>query len=424
MAMSGASDTDLIMHAEFMAFMADENSSEIMRGWVERQGWPPATVQMGGASLFSEMLEKSQPPKLVIVDFDGQGDPADLCMRLADLCGNNTKLIAVGSLNDIGLYRAIVATGVVDYLVKPLNNDLLDQALRLVHEKTKSKAAAAEEGEPHRSKLIFIIGARGGLGVTSFAVNLSWLLANEAKVNTALVDLDLQYGNAALALDLEPSRGLRDIVSSPTRVDSLMIASAMVNSGARLSVLSAEESVEEPVLMDAGALQAVMQEMRANFDYVIGEMPRHALSSQRRLIAEASAVLLITEQSLLGIRDTLRIKMALKSIDPTLPLLTVAARLAKDRAAHIDAATFEKNSQGKIDFTIPEDWKAALEAANAGNPLAAMTPNSAVVKAYRAIMDNLLGKKAEDKKSGGLFGKKNDKEKEKDKGKDDKGKKS
>jgi pilus assembly protein CpaE len=404
-----SSDTDFIMHNEFMAFMADETSSTILRGWVDRQGWPLATVQMGGVSLFSAMLEKTQPPRLVVVDLDGQGDIAELCARLVDLCGTSTKIIAVGSLNDIGLYRQIISTGVVDYLVKPLNNELLDHAFRLAQEKGKSKTAddGAAGHDTHNCKLIFVIGVRGGLGTSSFAANLAWLFANEAKVNTALIDLDLQYGNAALALDLEPSRGLRDIVSSPTRVDSLMIASAMIAAGPRLSVLSAEESVEDPVLMDSGAVQAIIEEMRHNFDYVIVEMPRHALSYQRRLMAEASAVLVLTEQSLVGIRDTLRIKMALKSIDPTLPLLVITARHGKDRAAHVDQPTFEKNSQGKIDFIIPEDWRAALEAANAGKPLASVNAGSAVAKAYRAIMEHLLGKKAEAKKSGSwLFGKK------------------
>ncbi|MGB4102204.1 MAG: AAA family ATPase [Alphaproteobacteria bacterium] len=410
--MSGSSDTDLIMHNEFMGFMADETSSAILRGWVERQGWPSATVQMGGAGLFSAMLEKSQPPRLVVIDLDGQGDAAALCARLVDLCGDTTKIIAIGSLNDVGLYRQIISTGVVDYLVKPLNNELLDHAFRLAQEKNKSKTAENSGDGARSSKLIFIIGARGGLGTSSFAANLAWLFANEAKVNTALIDLDLQYGNAALTLDLEPSRGLRDIVSSPTRVDSLMIASAMIAAGTRLSILSAEESVEDPVLMDAGAVQAIIEEMRENFDYVIVEMPRHALSYQRRLMTEASAVLVVTEQSLVGIRDTLRIKMALKSIDPTLPVMVVSARHGKDRAAHVDQATFEKNSQGKIDFIIPEDWRAALEAANAGKPIAQLNANSAPAKAYRTIMEHLYGKKPAAKKSGGwLFGKKSDADK-------------
>jgi pilus assembly protein CpaE len=408
--MSGSSD-DVILHNEFMAFVMDEGSSEVLRGWVDRQGWPQATVQMGGVDLFGEMLESAAPPRLVIVDLDGQSNLVDACARLVSLCGHETKIIAVGSTNDIGLYRQLLTSGISDYLVKPLGHEQLDQALR----QSQNQAATRADGskEEKTSKLIYIIGTRGGIGSTTLAVNLAWMLANEEKLQTALIDLDLQFGNGALALDIEPSRGLRDIMSSPSRVDSLMIASAMMASGSKLSVLSAEESIEDTVLMDAGALQAVMQEMRENFDYVVVDVPRHLIATQRRLIAEASAVIVVSEQSLVGIRDTLRVKMALKSIDPTLPLLVVTARHAKERPAQIDAQTFEKNTQGKIDFTIPEENKSALEAANAGKTVAAMLPQSATSKAYRAILHNLIGKATDKKKSGGWFGAKADKAKDK-----------
>lgn len=408
--MSGTAD-DVIMHADFMAFVMDEGSQEILRGWVARQGWPVATVQMGGVDLFSTMLERSAPPRLAIIDLDGQVNLVETCSRLVSLCGHDVKLIAIGTANDIGLYRQMIGSGISDYLVKPLSNDMLDAALRQSQEKSQGGGLGPVE---RSSKLIYIIGTRGGVGATTLAVNLAWMMANEEKVQTALLDLDLQFGNGALALDIEPSRGLRDILSSPSRVDSLMVASAMMAAGGKLSVLSAEESVEESAPLDAAALQAVLQEMRDNFDYVFVDVPRHMISTQRRLIAEASAVIVVTEQSLVGIRDTLRVKMALKSIDPTLPILVVTARHAKDRPAHIDAATFEKNSQGKIDFTLPEENKIALEAANAGKTVAAMLPNSASSKAYRAILHHLMGKQAvTEKKKSGWFGAKDDKAKDK-----------
>jgi pilus assembly protein CpaE len=405
--MSRSAD-DVILHTEFMAFAMDEGTCDVLRGWVERQGWPQATVQMGGADLFCDMLEKAAPPRLVVIDLDGQTGLVETCGRVVNLAGANCRIIAIGSVNDIGLYRQLVATGIMDYLVKPLYHELLDQALRQSQERAQNKSSGGET-DLRSSKLIYVIGARGGVGATTLAVNLAWQLANEEKLQTALIDLDLQFGNGALALDVEPSRGLRDIVSSPTRVDSLMVASAMIASGSKLSVLSAEESVEEPVQMDAGAVQAVMEEMRENFDYVIVDVPRHLVATQRRLMAEASAVIIVTEQSLVGIRDTLRLKMALKSIDPTLPLLVVAARHGKDRPTHIDTDTFEKKTQGKIDFTVPEENKQAVEAANLGKTITALSPTGASAKAFRAILHHLIGKQAEPKKKGGWFGAKSDK---------------
>ena len=94
------------------------------------------------------------------------------------------------------------------------------------------------------------------------------------KMSCALLDLDLQFGTSALALDLEPGRGLRDIVNSPHRVDGLMIASSMVNESDLFSVLGAEEAVDEFVPMDAGAITALLKEMKGNFDFIIVDLPR------------------------------------------------------------------------------------------------------------------------------------------------------
>lgn len=100
----------------------------------------------------------------------------------------------------------MISSGIADYLVKPLSNEMLDQALRQSQEKAQSNNSS---GQVERSsKFIYIIGTRGGIGATTLAVNLSWMMANEEKVQTALLDLDLQFGNGALALDIEPSRGL------------------------------------------------------------------------------------------------------------------------------------------------------------------------------------------------------------------------
>ncbi|MDR3450028.1 MAG: hypothetical protein P4M15_09850, partial [Alphaproteobacteria bacterium] len=120
---------DAVMHGEFMAFAADEASLGSLRGWAERQGYPAASVQQGGADMFAHMLESSSPPKMAIIDIDAQADAAAVTARLVSLCGADCKLIAIGSANDVGLYRRILGAGAVDYLVKPLTADMLNQAL-------------------------------------------------------------------------------------------------------------------------------------------------------------------------------------------------------------------------------------------------------------------------------------------------------
>jgi len=402
---SGSGFDGAIMHGEFMAFVSDDASVAVLRNFAERQGFPAASVQMGGPDMFAQMLEQTSAPKFAIVDIDGQPDPVASATRLATLCGAECKLIAIGSANDVSLYRRIVAAGLGDYLVKPLTGEVLAQAYAAA---LRGSGGVGGKNEAREAKIVVMIGSRGGVGATTIAVNTGWLLAHKFKLHCALLDLDLQYGTSALALDLEPGRGLRDVVTSPQRVDSLMVASSMVAASDQFSVLGAEESVEDSVLVDGTAITALIKELRGNFDFIVVDLPRHLLAGQKRLLAAAHDIVLVSELSLAGIRDTLRIKNALTSLGSTARLTVVSSRVSQLQPGQVDQAAFEKGTQIKIDFTIPEDTKSVTVAANTGKALGAVLPDAPVTKALLPLVTRLSGKNlnAADVKKGlfGLFG--------------------
>lgn len=378
------------MHGEFMAFVGDDASLGVLRAFAERHGFPAAAVQMGGPDTFAQMLEQIAPPRLVVIDVDGQSDAGAAVARIAALCGPDCKIIAIGTANDVSLYRRMLASGLVDYLVKPLSADMLAQTY----------AAALRGGTPGKSdareaRIITVIGIRGGVGASTVAVNTGWLLAHTFKFQCALLDLDLQFGTSALALDLEPGRGLRDVVASAQRVDSLMVASSMVAASERFSVLGAEEAVEDIVPVDGGAITALLKEMRGNFDYVVIDLPRHMLAGQKRLLAASHDIVLVSELSLAGIRDTLRIKNALQALGSAAVLTLVASRVNAANSGQIDNSAFEKGAQVKIDFTVPEDTKSVAAAANTGKALGAIASDAPATKALLALAAKLSGRSLE-----------------------------
>jgi pilus assembly protein CpaE len=381
------------MHAEFMAFLSDEESQAVARGWAERQGFPTSSVQAGGAELFAQTLDQASPPKLTLIDFDGQSEPAAVAKRLVEKCGAEGKLIAIGSANDVGLYRSMLSAGMVDYLVKPITAEVLSQALALALRGDKVGKSEAKE-----AKIIVVMGVRGGVGASLITVNIGWLLAHEFKKSCALLDLDLQYGTSSLSLDLEPGHGLRDVISSPQRVDSLMVASSMVAASERFSILSAEESVEEIIPMDSSAVIALLKEMKNDFNFVIVDLPRYFVAAQKRLLVAAHEIVLVTEMSLAGIRDTLRIKNALAALGATANLMLVATRVNSGRSGQIDAASFEKGAQMKIGHIVPEDFKAVAEASNVGKALSATAPHAAITKSLFDLTHKLSGTTLEPQK--------------------------
>ncbi|MFA4995258.1 MAG: AAA family ATPase [Bdellovibrionales bacterium] len=377
---SGHND-EAVMHGEFMGFVLDDESLLSLRGWAERQGYPQATVQQGGPDMFAQLLESAAPPKMVIVDIDQQADPAAVTARIINLCGGECRLVVVGSKNDVTLYRKILGAGAVDYLVKPLTPDLLNQALAaaLRGPAVSNKQVAKE------ARVVVFIGARGGIGTSTISLNTAWIMAHELDRNVALFDLDLHFGTSSLSLDLDPGHGLRDIVSSPNRVDALMIASSIVPESDNLSILGAEEAVDEVTPIDGAAIAALLKEMKSNFDVIVIDLPRHILASQKRLLASAHEVVVVSDLTLAGIRDTLRIKNALTAIGCSGHISTIGARVSPSGSGQVTRAIFEKGIKNPIDAAIPEDSASLTTASNSGKALGAIAPRAAITKVMREL---------------------------------------
>jgi len=372
------------MHNEFMAFIKDEETAQAVCGWAEKQGFPSDCVRRGGPDLFATLLESDPPPKLALVDFDGQETPAQMAARLVSLCGPASFLVALGTANDVTLYRGLIAAGLNDYLVKPMTPEVLTQAMLAASRGEKGSGARKD------ARSVVVIGVRGGVGASTIASNVAWIVAHGMKKKSVLLDLDLQFGSSALALDVEPGHGLRDVVSSPQRVDSLMIAGAMINESESFGVLSAEETIEDVVHVDSGAIAALIKEVKASVDAIVIDMPRHMLATQKRVLATAHDIVLVAEMSLVGIRDTLRIRTMLKGLGTTARIWQVATRVGPARPAAVDEAAFARGTQAKIDFILPDDHKTMMAASNAGKTLGSMAPSAPLTRGLMALAQALM----------------------------------
>lgn len=395
------------MYSEFMAFVTDDESVATVRAWAQRQGFPADCVETGGPDTLALTVESKSPPRYVFVDMDGQEDPRQVAANLVNLCGATTRLIAVGSVNDVDFYRSMLSAGVVDYLVKPLSPEALTAALVFL---MRGKNQGADE-----PKAIVVYGVRGGVGASSLAVNLAWLIAHELKLKCALLDLDLQFGASALALDIEPGHGFREILMSPQRVDSLMVAGAIVNESENFAVMSAEEPIEEPIAMDHGALTLLLKELKSNYRAIVVDMPRHLMASQKRLFVQAQEIVLVTEMSLVGIRDTSRVRSTFKTLGVTSRVTQVVTHADAQHSGAVDEASFLKGVGAKIDFFLPDDSKNMVAASNAGKTLGEIAKGSPLTKSLQQLAHYLMeppeeegeGKKGAGRSKGmlhGLFG--------------------
>jgi pilus assembly protein CpaE len=395
----------------FQAYTCDDSSASIIRNIVVEMGWDPERVYKGGLRNAVQSLSVNASPYVLFVDMSESIDPLSDINGLAEVCEPGTIVIACGQVNDVRLYRDLLASGIQDYLLKPLNPEHLRDAF--VNAQAAFLAPRMEGGETHSHIAAAIIGVRGGVGASTIATSLAWMLSEQASRPTALLDLDLHFGTGALTLDLEPGRGLIDAIENPSRIDGLFIERAMVRASDKLAILSAEAPIHQPMLTDGGAFHQLEEEFRNVFECSVVDMPRHMLIQFPQLMSDYNVGVVVTEMTLAGARDTIRMLSWLRSNAPQMKVLVVANKVQVN-ALEISRKDFEQSIEHKIDVSIPYDMKLAAQAAKLGKPLAEVAKGSKVASAYNEALGKVLelggadGSIAEPKKGGSLLGKLND----------------
>jgi pilus assembly protein CpaE len=351
----------------FLAFVTDPETYAVIDQVVGEMMLPHASIRQGDVKAAASHLAAQRSPKLLLVDLSGADLPLSDINSLADVCEPGVTVIALGDRNDCGLYRDLLGHGVADYLVKPVTPALLHKALL----GATDQSAAAVKGQAKLGKLVAVVGARGGVGTTMVSTSVAWLIAQERRRRVALVDLDLQFGTVALSLDLEPSNGLREALENPNRIDGLFMDRVLVQHSDRLFVLSAEESPDEALLVDYGALELLITELRHKFHYVLIDLPRAPSATAQQVLQNATDLLLVTDCSLAGMRDCMRLSGMLPTVNASCTITLVANRSGEYKQGEMPRAEFEKGIGRKIDFVLPFDARTVAAATNFGQPVAA-----------------------------------------------------
>jgi pilus assembly protein CpaE len=289
-----------------MSFVLDGRSEASLNSCFSHLSISNATIKRGGIVRAIQYLSAERSPETIIVDISGSDMPASQVHNLAELCEPGVTVIAIGDRNDVGLYRDLVQAGVSEYIVKPVTVQLLAKAL--------SSTPTVAEGSPiswKLGKMVAVVGARGGVGATTLAMNLAWYLANRQNRRVLLLDLDLQNGDCALALNLRPTPGLREALVNPMRIDSVFLERTVAILGDRLFVLSAEEPLRADAEFTAEAVETLVAVLRTQFHYIIADVPRTPAAPYRQALDIADVRVIVADQTLRSVRDTVRLRDAL-----------------------------------------------------------------------------------------------------------------
>jgi len=278
-------------------------------------------------------------------------------------------------------------------LLKPFTVDHLRDTFANAQTILSGPRGEAQVDKPHI--MAAVIGVRGGVGASTIATSLAWLLGEKALRSTALLDLDIHFGTGALALDLEPGRGLTDAIENPSRIDGLFIERAMVRANERLSVLSAEAPIHQPLITDGSAFFQLQEEMRNAFESTVLDLPRHMLIQFPHMVHDAHVAVIVAELTLAATRDTIRVLAWLKSNAPQTKVIVVANAVPSGGALEISRKDFEQSIERSVDIVIPADGKLAAQAAKLGKPMAEVASGK-MASPFTALSNMVLSHATED----------------------------
>src|SRR5262249_32139885 len=168
-------------------------------------------VEGGGMGAAIEAYRAAPTPNVIVLESDGRGDILAGLDHLATVCDPGTRVVVIGRINDVGLYRELVRRGVSDYVIAPVTTIDVVRSICNLFSAPESKAVG---------RIIAVVGAKGGVGASPIAHNVAWAIARDLAMASVVADLDLAFGTAGLDYNQDPPQGIADAVFSPDRIDT------------------------------------------------------------------------------------------------------------------------------------------------------------------------------------------------------------
>lgn len=345
------------------------------------------TVHMGGMQGAVEYFRETPTPNLLFIEVPNQGrEIFEKLEELSQVCDPGTKVVLIGRINDVTLYRALIRQGVSEYLVPPLNvPQVIDTVASLY----------IDPEAPPIGRCISFIGAKGGVGSSVLAHNVAWLIAENLMEDVTLVDFDLHFGTASLDFNQEPTQGVADALTSPERLDDQLLERLLVRCTDRLSLFSAPGSLERTFEIDQEAYESVIDIVRGGVPVVVTDLPHTWDTWTRRILSSSEEIVITATPDLACLRNTKNMIDLLKvarpnDADPKLVINQVG--IAK--RPEIPVKDFAEAVGLEPALVLPFDPQLFGAAGNSGQMLAELKPDSKATAGLVHLATSLSSREA------------------------------
>lgn len=344
------------------------------------------TVEPGGIDAAVTRFAAQASPNLLIIDTLQQGAAMLHSLdRLAQVIEEGTKVVIIGAVNDIALFRELMARGVSEYIVPPLQPlDLIRTVCGLY----------VNPDKPFAGRVIAVIGARGGIGASTVAHNVAWSIAERQESSATLLDLDLSFGTAALDFNQDPPQSIADALMAPDRVDDVFLERVTTKQTQRLQILTAPATLEKEFELDPQSYEMVIERVRRTSPYVVLDLPHVWTSWVKHTLLAADDAIIVAGPDLASLRNTKNIIDLLKAMRPyDSPPTVVLSMVGVPKRPEIPFKDFAEALGAEPVASIPFDPQLFGMAANNGQMVGEVAAQSKTALILDDLAASLTGRK-------------------------------
>jgi len=342
-------------------------------------------IQMGGLVAAVEAYQSSPTPNVIMLESEsGSEDILAGLDRLAQVCDAATRVIIIGRMNDVGLYRELVRRGVSDYLISPVG------ALQVV--RAVCGLFSAPDAKPV-GHIIAVVGAKGGVGASTVAHNIAFSIARDLMLDAVVTDLDLAFGTAGLDFNQDPPQGIAEAVFSPDRIDNAFVDRLLSKCSDHLSLLAAPATLDQVYDFGADAFEAIFDSLRATVPCVVLDVPHQWTGWTKQTLVGADDILIVAAPDLANLRNTKNLYDLLKAARPNdhRPLYCLNL-IGVPKRPEIKAADFAKALNDEAVAVIPFEPQTFGAAANNGQMIAEISSRHPTAQVFRQLAQKLTGR--------------------------------
>jgi pilus assembly protein CpaE len=378
---------DPVPRVSIQAFCESPDVAAIVSAAISDRRMAKAHIKlnMGGAPAAVEAYKSAPTPNVVVLEAAAGRDALlEQLEELAQYCDAGTKVVVLGKLNDIVLYRQLIARGVSEYLVAPFGVVEFVQAM--------SQLFTVPGAKP-LGRVIAVVGAKGGVGASTVAHNLARSLASLTEMATIIADFDLAFGTAGLDYNQDPPQGVAEAVFAPERVDAVLVDRLLSKCGDHLSLLAAPATLDRVLDFAEASFDSLLDAMRASTPWVVLDVPHLWSGWARRILVSADEVIVIASPDLANLRNAKNLIDNVKSVRLNdAPPRLVLNGVGMFKRPEIAAAEFAKAVETGPTAIIPHDAKLFGAAANNGQMIAEVEPNGKTAQVFADLASLLAGR--------------------------------